>query len=243
MVKEAARLRSGRNTSTISTGSGETDKKPGGGIPIGSLTLIEGHSDSGKSVVTQHLVNGSLMSGLNVVYYTAENTVRSLISQMGSLGMVVDDYFLMDKLRIFPFAISARDTNPEVTFYRLLQHITQLDTSFVTIVVDSITNLVSHSAGASLIDFFSSCKSECDKGRSIILTVHSYAFDEKMLIRVRSLCDAHLSLRIEEAGERLMKVLEVSKVRNAERSTGNIISFDVEPKLGMKIIPISKARA
>ena len=69
------------------------------------------------------------------------------------------------------------------------------------------------------------------------------SFDEGMLIRVRSLCDAHVRLRLEEVGERLVKIMEVSKVRNAERSTGNIISFDVEPGMGMKIIPITKAKA
>ena len=36
------------------------------------------------------------------------------------------------------------------------------------------------------------------------------------------------------------QVLEVAKVRGAEMSTGNIVSFDVEPMLGMRIIPISK---
>ena len=69
------------------------------------------------------------------------------------------------------------------------------------------------------------------------------SFDEGMLIRVRSLRDAHVRLRLEEVGERLVKIMEVSKVRNAERSTGNIISFDVEPGMGMKIIPITKAKA
>ena len=73
--------------------------------------------------------------------------------------------------------------------------------------------------------------------------VHSYAFNDQMLIRVRSLCDAHLVMKIDQMGERLVKTMEVAKVRNADQSTGNIISFDVEPGIGMKIIPISKAKA
>jgi flagellar protein FlaH len=56
------------------------------------------------------------------------------------------------------------------------------------------------------------------------------------------MCDAHLRLRIEEMGDRLMKVLEVAKVRGADKNTGNIVSFDVEPGWGMRIIPISKAK-
>ena len=96
---------------------------------------------------------------------------------------------------------------------------------------------------SSVIDFFITCKELCDEGRTIITIVHSYALDEGMLIRVRSLCDAHLKLRMEEVGERLVKMLEVSKVRNAERTTGNIVSFEVEPKFGMRIIPVAKAKA
>jgi flagellar protein FlaH len=44
-------------------------------------------------------------------------------------------------------------------------------------------------------------------------------------------------------GELLVKVLEVAKVRGAQKTTGNIITFDVDPGLGMKIIPIAKAKA
>lgn len=64
-----------------------------------------------------------------------------------------------------------------------------------------------------------------------------------MLIRVRSLCDAHLVMKIDQMGECLVKTMEVAKVRNADQSPGNIVSFDVEPGIGMKIIPISKAKA
>ena len=96
---------------------------------------------------------------------------------------------------------------------------------------------------SSKIDFFAGCKKLCDNGRTVFVVVHSYAVDDRMLIRVRSLCDAHLVLKMEQVGDRLVKILEVAKVRNADQSTGNIISFDVEPGMGMKIIPISKAKA
>ena len=47
----------------------------------------------------------------------------------------------------------------------------------------------------------------------------------------------------EEVGDRLLKNLEVAKVRGADRTTGNIIAFEVEPGMGMRIIPITKAKA
>jgi flagellar protein FlaH len=76
-----------------------------------------------------------------------------------------------------------------------------------------------------------------------MFTMHSYAFSEQMFIRMRSICDAHMRLRVEELGEQLVKALEVSKIRGAEKSTGNVISFEVEPNMGMRIVPITRAKA
>jgi archaellum biogenesis ATPase FlaH len=35
----------------------------------------------------------------------------------------------------------------------------------------------------------------------------------------------------------------VAKVRGAVSTTGNVVTFDVEPEVGMKIMPLSKAKA
>ena len=214
-----------------------------GGIPIGSLGLIEGHSDAGKSVLCQHLTYGALSSAkTDVAYYSTENTVKSLINQMESLSLPTLDHFLTDRLRIYPLALSKRVASTQRPFYYLRHHFTLLPWQYRLLIVDSITLLVAHSNPVAIIDFFSACKDLCDDGRSIFLVAHSYAFDEEILARTRSLCDVHLKLRLEQVGERLVKVLEVLKVRGADRQTGDIVSFEVEPRLGMRIIPLSKAR-
>lgn len=228
---------------SISTASAEIDKKLGGGIPIGSLTLIEGQSDAGKSVLSQHMCYGALQADLGVAYYTTENTVKSLLSQMSSLSLDVPDPFLVDRLRIYPMQIATKGVDTELVFSRLARHTATLPESFRVIIVDSLTNIITHGEDSSIVDFFVACKELCDNGRTVFTIIHSYAFAEAMLIRVRSMCDAHLRLKMEQVGEKLVKMLEASKVRNAELSTGNIISFDVEPGMGMKIIPITKAKA
>ena len=107
-------------------------------------------------------------------------------------------------------------------------------------VVDSLTTFITHTSIEETMTYFETCKEFCDKGVTVVNVVNSYAFGEADLGRVRSMCDAHLKLRTEQVGELLVKVLEVAKVRGAEMSTGNIVSFDVEPMVGMRIIPISK---
>lgn len=48
------------------------DGKLGGGIPLGSLTLIEGASAAGKSVLCQHFAYAALMKQSSVAYFTFE---------------------------------------------------------------------------------------------------------------------------------------------------------------------------
>lgn len=225
----------------VTTGNGEIDKKIGGGLPLRSLTLIEGQSDAGKSVLVQQFTWGTLRSGLRIDMYTTENTTPSLFRQMNSLALGIDDFFIVGRINVYPVPNSFTEEQSRRIFKLLLDHIARSRADVV--IVDSLTAFVTHASEAETLDFFSSAKGLCDQGRSLIVTMHSYASTEQLLTRIRSMCDAHLRLRVEEVGTQLVKVLEVAKVRGAAKSTGNIISFDVEPNLGMRIIPVTKAKA
>jgi len=225
----------------VTTGNGEIDKKIGGGLPLRSLTLIEGQSDAGKSVLVQQFTWGTLRSGLRIDMYTTENTTPSLFRQMTSLALGIDDFFIVGRINVYPVPNSFTEEQSRRIFKLLLDHIAHSAADVV--IVDSLTAFVTHASEAETLDFFSRAKDLCDQGRSLILTMHSYASTEQLLTRLRSMCDAHLRLRVEEVGTQLIKVLEVAKVRGAAKSTGNIISFDVEPNLGMRIIPVTKAKA
>ena len=230
-------------TRSVSTGNVEFDKKMGGGIPLGSLTLVEGQSGGGKSVLVQQLTWGGLKDGLRVLFYTTENTTRSLLKQMDDLGLNIEDYFLLGRLNIFAVPQAFSEDQSRQVFQVLRQHIAQQADDFDVVIVDSLTTFVSNVPDKETLTFFTLCKEFCDQEKTLIFTMHSYAFNETMFIRLRSICDAHLRLKVEEVGDRLIKTLEVAKIRGAEKSTGNVISFDVEPNLGMRIVPISKAKA
>ena len=224
----------------ISTGNPEIDRKMGGGIPMGSLTLVEGQSDAGKSVLTQQLLWGSVKARCKAVVYTNENTVRSLVKQMESLSLEIFDQLLLGWLRIYPVQVAQGFSASEV--FRIIVRSMQEQASHNLVVVDSLTQFITYTSTEDVLTFFEECKGLCDDGKTIIIIAHTYAFKEEILIRLSSMCDAHLRLRIEELGDQLVKVLEVAKIRGAGRSTGNVISFEVEPGLGMRLIPVSKVK-
>jgi flagellar protein FlaH len=110
------------------------------------------------------------------------------------------------------------------------------------IFVDSLTSSIPASSDKEVLGFFEDAKRMCGDGTTVVTIIHSHGLTRELLTRIRSLCDAHLQLRTEEAGNKLVKTLEVTKVRGAEQTTGNIVSFEVEPGWGIRVIPLNKAK-
>jgi len=162
-----------------------------------------------------------------------------MISQMQSIDMDVLDFLLIRRLRIYPMELSRM--GQKAPFYLLAALKKEIDND--VIVVDSFTSTITEDTNDSdLLSFFEECKRLCAKGTTIIVTLHANSADGDLLDRVRSLCDAHLNLRSMQDGQRIVKTLEVLKVRGAASVTGSIVGFEVEPGWGMRVIPISKAR-
>ncbi len=227
-----------RQAVMISTGNGDLDSKMGGGVPMGSLTLIEGDSGAGKSVLSQQMMHGCLVDGYKLSLFTSENTVKSLVKQMRSLNLDILDYLLLDKLRIFPIETSRLGKEAPPTLSKAMKN----EKGRNMIFVDSLTSSIPLSSDKEVLGFFEDGKRMCSDGTTVIIVIHSHGLTRELLTRIRSLCDAHLQLRTEEVGNKLVKTLEVTKVRGAEQTTGNIVSFEVEPGWGIRVIPINKVR-
>lgn len=227
-----------KSTRLISTGNYDLDNKMGGGVPFGSLTLIEGDSGAGKSVLSQQMMHGSLAEGYKLSLFSSENSVKSLVKQMRSLNLDILDYLLLDKLRVFPIETSRLGKDAPPTLLRAMKNEKNRDMIFV----DSLTSSVPASSDKEVLGFFEDSKRLCGNGTTVIVIIHSHGLTRELLTRIRSLCDAHLQLRTEEAGNKLVKTLEVTKVRGAEQTTGNIVSFEVEPGWGIRVIPLNKAK-
>jgi len=226
----------------IAVGVMDIDKKLGGGLLPGTLTLVEGDPDAGKSVVIQQLTYGALKERFRVALYLSETNTRDFLDQMDTLGMSTMDYFLLGRLATYQANLRVDKDKAEMLLTQLLHHMEKSD-SRELFIVDSITALLFQFDERFVLSFLATCKELADKGRTIMVTLHSYAISESLRLRASSICDAHLRLRIEELGKQLVRTLEVAKVRGAVKTVDNSISFSVEPGLGLKSIPISKTKA
>ena len=231
-----------RATGLIRTGNMQLDQMLSGGIPLGSLTLVEGIPSGGKSALCQHLAYEALLDGYGVAYFTARQDTEHFVDQMASLARDVATYFREGKLGIFPTEGASPCKASERDLAALAADIGGLPGQYNVRIVDCVTDQAALSDENAVTRFFSSCKNLAEAGKTVILVARSYAFDGTVLNRLHVLCDAHLSLRSEKIGAKMVKMLEARKVHDADLNTGNMVSFDVVEGIGIRIVPGSTMR-
>ncbi len=219
------------------------EQRLGGGLAPETLTLLEGASASGKSVLCQHLVFGALEGGVSTAYITSQHSRESLVMQMNSLGLNVQGHLHGDRLKVLRTPEARERERAEPLLEGLAQTMEELPPSCKFVVVDSIPGLASSGTESAVMEFFSACRRMCNKGRTVVVAVHSHALSVDMLSGLRALSDTYIRTRSEALGGRLMKTVEVRKANSSNLEENNMVSFEVVPNTGIRVLPISRARA
>lgn len=230
----------------ISTGNEELDSRLGGGIPISMLLLIEGDHGTGKSVVIQQITYGALRSGLRVYYVTTESTVKELLMQSKKISFDMTNYFLKGYLKIFP--VHMEGARWAVNIAKLLLRIVgrfMINTidDWDVFIIDSFSVLAVYADTSIVLDFLTIAKNIVSRDKIVVLSIHPGALNEDIMIRARSICDGYVRLKSIELGGMILKAMEVVKFRGAPGPVDPVIAFDVDPAFGIKIMPISLAKA
>ena len=218
------------------------EKIIGGGLSLGTLTLIEGATSAGKSVICQHLAYGALTEGHSVVYFTSEHTRHRLSKQLTAIGLDVSEFLGNDQLSIYPVQEPVQGEDSGALLLALAVDLERLPKSCKFIVVDAVTGLAGSSQEQDILGFFSSLRRQSSKGRTIAVVAHSYAFSEQMLARLSAMCDSHFRLRTGKFRAKLVHMLEVQKANGIELDRDNQLVFEVEAGAGARIIPMSRAK-
>jgi len=230
----------------ISTANEELDNRLGGGIPIPSLLLIEGDHGTGKSVFVQQLTYGALKNGLRVFYVTTESTVREFILQTKRVNIDVSKYFLKGLLNIYPVHIEGAKWAKSTAKYLLYivgKYMQKNISHWDVFILDSFSVLAVYATKNIVLDFLTLSKNIVSQGKVIILVIHPSAVPEEIMIRARSICDGYIRLRSFEIGGKLIKAMEVVKLRGALGPVDSVIAFDIDPAFGIKVLPLSIARS
>lgn len=237
------------NMDPTTTGTRAIGDALAGRLHLGSLLIIEGDSGSGKSVFSQYLAYGSLVSGNLIAYYTTDGDCQDLIYQMESLNMKVMNQYVADLLRIYSLESVSSPVNSLQSLKPLINHINNLPKRFSLVVVDCLTPFMINLNSSSKVDVFLAFKQMCGKNRSIILVTHAHIFEKAINYRVLSMSDYYLKInsgnKIIAPGlieERTIKTLEVCKIHGIELQKAEMIEFEIIPKVGINILPFFKVK-
>jgi flagellar protein FlaH len=234
-----------KTSAILKFGNPELDHQIGG-IPIPTLLLIEGPNDSGKSVLAQQIAYGAVIGNLRVRYVTTENTFTGLINHMKNLSYNIKRYVKIGSFKITELHTGAIEWDAKIAsiYLEAMAEFLKNDLKSNVIIVDSLTYIVTHAEEQQILEFFSQFRNYVDNAKkTIVLTVHPYAFNQDLLIRIRSICDGHIILSMKEMGNKVLRVMEVAKLKGAVKSSVPLLSFEVDSAFGIKILPFTRAKA
>ncbi|AKV74340.1 MULTISPECIES: ATPase domain-containing protein [Metallosphaera] len=225
----------------IPTTNEELDRRLGG-IPFPALIMIEGDHGTGKSVMGAQFVYGLLSAGKSGYIITTEQSTYGYLKKMREVKIDLIPFFLRGKLGMAPLNTSRFSWNSSLAkklLYFILEFIRRVK-DFV--LIDSFTVISTFARGEDLMEFLKGLRVAVSNGKEIIITVHPNAFSEDMVTRVRSEADVYFRTSSASIGNRRVKVIE--KIKTSESTFGSdSISFDVDPSLGIKVVPLTLSRA
>ncbi len=235
----------GEDENILKLNNPELDRKMGG-LPLPSLTLVEGANDSGKTIIIQQITYGALVANKKVLYITTEDTAKGLVNNMERLNWNIIDHYLTGRFKITTMNTMNMNWTEEVSKYYLIaltNFIKQRGRNYDIIIIDSLTHLLTHASDNDVMEFFSTCRYIVDQmERTFIMSMHPYAINQELLVRLRTFCDGHLILEIKSFRDRTALTINVAKLKGATRSVSETISFEVSPAYGIKILPFSSTK-
>lgn len=213
-----------------------------GGLGLGTLTLIEGATTAGKSIICQHFIYGALTEGHEIACFTSEHTVYSFGEQMRSIGLDTTEFVRDDHLGIYRMEepVQGEDSSPALALLSRDMEWTHEKCDFI--IIDAISNLAGFSQEQAILAFFSALRQQCSFGRTTVVVAHSHAFSEDVFSRLRSLCDNHFKLRTGKVRAKMVRTLEVAKANGTELDRDNQVVFEVLKGQGAHVMPVSQAR-
>ena len=208
----------------------------GGGIPKGSIVLVEGNNSSGKSIFCQRIMYGFLENKHTVNIVSTELTVKTYVEQMYSLDYKVATYFLNDKLKYFPVYPLIDSALSRTDFLEKLMKAEHLFDSDI-IIIDTLSSLIKNSmvGDDTCIKFISFLKRIAASGKTIVLAIDPFEMMQNELQHFQAAASVYLSMKRSSIGGNLLHILEVNRFLNAEGSIDSMVSFKVESKVGIII--------
>ncbi|WP_299266885.1 ATPase domain-containing protein [Halorientalis sp.] len=228
------------------------NKELGGGIPPGSIVLVEGDYGAGKSAMSQRLTYGLCEEGHSVTMLSTELTVGSFLDQMNSLSYDMVDHILRENCLFLHADIGDTNTltggDDDGDRKELLKRLMQAEVMWGTdvIIIDTFDSILRNDpkfealvrqneerqAALEIIGFF---RDIISRGKVVVLTVDPSTLDEEAIGPFRSIADVFLELEMVEVGNDVRRQISVKRFAGMGEQVGDSIGYSVRSGTGIVI--------
>lgn len=229
----------------LSLGIPELDRSLGGGLPYPSLVSLEGEHGSGKTVFSQQIAYSMLREGFRVAIITSETSIRGYLSMMKSIRLDADRFFLRGLIRVYPLHVSGVRWSKalatlllEITGNFLVSRRSRYDCA----VVDSLSTLSLDAGEGEFMTFITKAKNLVSEGKTIVLTFHPSFMRDELVRILKASSDVYLVFRNASLGGMQVKVLQIVKLWGSSGERKAAINLEVNPNLGLRVLPIGEVR-
>ncbi len=215
----------------------------GGGIPPGSLIVLEGKFGAGKSILSQRIAFGLLQHGTSLSYISTELTTAGFLQQMQSLKYDLNKPLMDERLVFVPVhpLIGARAPRDE-----LLSRIAKARRMYEkdVIIFDTFSKFLADHLRAKGGGFEATEQIEGvlylfkrlnSIGKTIILTMEEGQVPAEVASTFKEAADSYFQISMETTGASTTRQIVVHRMSRAPGRFGEVIGFRVEPGLGIVI--------
>ncbi len=228
------------------------NKELGGGIPRGSIVLMEGDYGAGKSALSQRISYGFCQEGTTVSFLSTELTIGGFLDQMHSLSYDVVEHLLDERLLFLHANLDTGGVlsggSNEENRMDLLTRLMDAETMWTAdvIVIDTFDAILRNDptfealirkneerqAALEIISFFRDMISE---GKIIVLTVDPSTVDGDAIGPFRAIADVFLELEMVEVGNDVRRQISVKRFAGMGEQVGDTIGYSVRSGTGIVI--------
>ncbi|WP_181693160.1 ATPase domain-containing protein [Natronomonas sp. LN261] len=228
------------------------NKELGGGIPRGSIVLMEGDYGAGKSAISQRIAYGFCEEETTVSFLSTELTISGFLDQMNSLSYDVVDHLLDERLLFLHADLDTGGVlsgkSDEDSRMDLLTRLMDAETMWTAdvVVVDTFDAILRNDptfealirkneerqAALEIISFFRDMISE---GKIIVLTVDPSTVDGDAIGPFRAIADVFIELEMIEVGNDVRRQVSVKRFAGMGEQVGDTIGYSVRSGTGIVI--------
>ncbi|MFB6109211.1 MAG: ATPase domain-containing protein [Haloplanus sp.] len=227
------------------------NKELGGGIPGGSIVLMEGDYGAGKSAMSQRFAYGFCEEGETVTFLSTELTTRGFIDQMHSLNYGVEDHLLAQNLLFLDAdidtgsAIAGGDDGDRMD---LLERLMDAEAMWQAdaIILDTFDAILrndptfeslvrENEERQGALEIISFLRDVISQGRVVILTIDPSTLSEEALSPFRAIADVYLELEMVEVGNDVRRQISVMRFAGMGEQVGDTIGYSVRADTGIVI--------